>query len=709
MASLVLLVSSLAALALLVIHSISRRGGPVTAAFFIGGAVFGILRGNIVWAVCQYALGAGTGATPYLPQGRLLPHIGHESLQVVIGWLFAGYLAWTLSEFALRRIGWQDRLFPTVALSALFMACIGYCMETTATRIGWWYWDFGTVNPYFGHVPLAGIAAWFSIATDFLFPTLLIACSQYRRSLWRWLTLLVFPLHMGAHALYNVVPWIDNVHVIMALLVVGLALFNRTRLETGRVERPAGRGPGVADFIPAIAVATFLAVILSADLLVIGDADLACTGIPLVIFALLAAPRIPLVLVAACAALGVGAWHWVGFRALYAFGPLVAFGVVLSLQRVKRALMAGVAWMTAALVLAGLFVAVEMKAECRMADYVRLLKEARNAERRGDDGSLARSFRDQALRMEFTDANDLWWTIRHLLAVNSDAPESSLPEVLRRYEAISRIDPRWTGPWLEWAGWLAADNELAGAIEKCRYAVSVEPTVGSHHAVLGYMLLRDGQVDDARKELTEAVDLGDEAAETRINLAVALGVRGGAREARSLLARILAGDPSHPVARLDLDHLDAAPSRLRADLVHIAAPAMYDFLGFLMFTRADRSQHDGDIPSALRWAEAAAHYVPRSAEFRTNLCVFLAGTGMLEDAVDQCELAAGLDGSQGSARRNLVALCLSLAEQQTGSGRNDAARSTLLRALPFASDGAQTEIRRRLSELPDSPGSAGGR
>ena len=126
---------------------------------------------------------------------------------------------------------------------------------------------------------------------------------------------------------------------------------------------------------------------------------------------------------------------------------------------------------------------------------------------------------------------------------------------------------------------------------------------------------------------------------------------------------------------------------------------MYDFLGFLMFRRGDRSVQAGDMISAVKWMEEAAHYVPRSAEFRTNLAVFLAKTGSPEDAVDQCELAAHLDGGRASAGRNLVKLCLGLAQEQVRHGQPQAARATLRRALPFASGKELIEVQGRLAEL----------
>lgn len=673
MASWVLFISSLSALALLVLHSWRRRGGRVTAAFFIGGAVFGVLRGNVVWAICRYCLGAGTNATPYLPQGRMLPHLGHESLQVVIGWLFASYLAWTLSEFALRRVGREDRLFPTVALSALFMACIGYSTEAVATRVGWWYWDFSTANVLFGHVPTAGIAAWFSVATDFIFPVLLIACSEYRSRL-RWLALLVFPLHMGAHALYNVVPYIDDIYPVIVLAVAALALFGQTRLVTGFAARPEGARRGLIDLIPAAAVATYLAVILWAALVVAGDAESACAAIPLGVFAALAIVPLQLVVVAVLAAVGVGAWGIVGFRAIYVFAPLAAFAALSSRGAVRFA------WGGVVLVLAGLFTAGETQSHLRMKDYVGLLR-AGQAER--------------ALAMKFTDADDLWWSTRLLLAAGADNQEEFLPEVLRRYEAMTKADPRWTGPWIEWAGWLAVDNQLFASIDRCRVAVRTEPTVGSHHATLGYFLLRAGRIGEAREELRKAADLGYDGSDARTNLAVALACEGEAGRAKELLSGHRAG----PVAELDAKQLESAPAKVKADLAHIAAPETYEFLGPLMYQRASRSRHSGKMGDAAEWCLAAAHYAPKDVLYRTNLVVFLAQSGRLEEAVDQCELAVGLDSGSGIARRYFPAFCIELADEQARRGEIAAARATLIRALPFVSGPEEIAVRLRIGGL----------
>src|SRR5512136_1112007 len=97
MTSMMLGVGSAVSLVLLIAHSWRTRGRLVTLSFFGIGLLFGLLRCNTVWLIMQ-TLGGPRALKPYLPQGDVLPEIGHASIQVAVGWVFALYLAWTISE-----------------------------------------------------------------------------------------------------------------------------------------------------------------------------------------------------------------------------------------------------------------------------------------------------------------------------------------------------------------------------------------------------------------------------------------------------------------------------------------------------------------------------------------------------------------------------------------------------------------------------------
>ncbi|HUW55276.1 MAG TPA: hypothetical protein VMZ92_01475, partial [Planctomycetota bacterium] len=99
-----LLVSSSIALAMLVVHSWRTRGRAVTLKFFIAATAFGLLRGNAIWLLMRHLTRVAGDLKPYIPQGGLLPEIGHANIQVAVGWVFSMYLAWTVSELILRRL-----------------------------------------------------------------------------------------------------------------------------------------------------------------------------------------------------------------------------------------------------------------------------------------------------------------------------------------------------------------------------------------------------------------------------------------------------------------------------------------------------------------------------------------------------------------------------------------------------------------------------
>ena len=675
MAAWVLLLSSLIAVLLLVFHSWRRRGVRATAAFFLSGILFGILRGNIIYYIIKLISGTGEGGKPYLPQSALVPGIGHASIQVVIGWIFAGYLAWTLSEYVLRRLkGWEGKLFPTVALAGLFLGAMSYCMEAVAMRVGWWYWDISTVNPLFGTVPITGVIAWVSVATDLLFPVLFIACSEYRRRPWRWLALLVFPLHMGVHALYNTVLYIDNYHVVMVLVLAGCAVFGRTRIETGmmrRVEgRKAGAGSMFVDLIPAIAVVIFLAVILRAGLLAAGDVTLAFTAIPLVVFALLSAPRIPMVVVTLCAAAGLAVWPFSGGRALYSFAPLLVFAAFYSIGRARERRVVASGWLAAVVVASGVFVVSEETQRSDIRRYIGLLKQARTAEARGYR-DVARDYLDKALKIKFTDPGYLLSSIEFLLMLNEDRLEAVLPEAKKRFRSIMEMDPYWAAPRTEWVVFLMLDGQLDEAIKTSREIVTMQPGMASHHAILGYLLLRHGDLDEAEKELKRAVTLGTE--------------RDGVRANLDAIASAKANSDT-------------------VDLLDITAPETFSRLAGVLQRRSVKRANAGDVASGLKLIREAVHYQPHSARCRLTYAAMLApeGGAVPQEAVRQCEMAARLEPDLLPARQTVVRLCVRLAREQNGRGGKDAARATLHRALPYADGQGIAEIGQMLQELDDA-------
>ena len=334
-----LLAASSVALVLLVVHSWRRRGRAVTLTFFIAGMLFGIVRGNVAWLVMYSLTGHPEVTKPYLPQGGLLPAIGHASFQVAAGWVFSLYLAWTISELILRRLPrLRGRVFVLSALASLFMLLICYCMETTAVTTGWWYWTMPTRSALYGNVNKWAMRAWFSVAHDFLMPFLIIVCSTARRRRLRWLWLAAFPLHKSCHFLLAWTPLTDLVHHVMALFVVALMLFSKLRMERGEIREPGPPGRRAADVLPGAALIIFFLTLTVGNVLRDAGAENFLTLVPLLMFSLLAWRRLPVWVVLGLSVVAAGGWFWIGARALYALAPVGVYGFLALQSRLREPL-----------------------------------------------------------------------------------------------------------------------------------------------------------------------------------------------------------------------------------------------------------------------------------------------------------------------------------------------------------------------------------
>ena len=204
-----LAIPSAIALALLVAHSLRALPRRRAAAFWGSVLVYGLVRGLGVGWVTR-AIGA---KFPYELHNPLL-HVFGVSVQEIAGWAVVGYLAWWVgSRYA------RERLFAQAAIGALFLGCVSWAVEAAAVAAGWWHWNVPTASRFFLNVPPIGIVDWFFVATDFLLPFVAITAL---RSPWRFATLLLFPLHFGAHLLPEVA--LDFAHWSLLALLIALAI-----------------------------------------------------------------------------------------------------------------------------------------------------------------------------------------------------------------------------------------------------------------------------------------------------------------------------------------------------------------------------------------------------------------------------------------------------------------------------------------------------
>jgi hypothetical protein len=373
----------------LVWHSWRVRGARETALFFPLALLFGIVRGNIIWWITTVHF---KGSFPYVFSNRVMGFF-HDSLQADIGWILTLYVGYSSAEWLLRRIpGRAHSFFHTITLSGLFAVCLSYAVETTAMAMGWWNWNITTHSRFFIDVPMAGIAAWFSVPIDFLTPFLLLVRAPRRYRPWGIAALGLFPLHMIVHLSnqrlsaavpltpYNVYYWMAA----LAALVLPLAFRVPLRPYRDAVPRSL-RGAHL--LIPA-AMAGVVGVLLAADLGVLGRAGLLISQLPLVLYLLLVyvpvSPLYALAVGAAATALG-------GLVFLTSLLPVL---IVLLLHHEPR--LSAWRWRWAVVIGLPLLLTVMFHVDALRRDrvdraYLAACAEARSLARKGDlEGSVRR-------------------------------------------------------------------------------------------------------------------------------------------------------------------------------------------------------------------------------------------------------------------------------------------------------------------------------
>ncbi len=243
---------------LLVLHSLRVLSRPRASVFWLGVLAYGLARGVGVRWVSTAGLG---GSFPYVIREPLLVIAG-VSLQEVIGWAIVLYLGWWLGA------GRSARLFVQLAVACLFLAAASWGVESAAIAAGWWRWTVPVPAGSLTGVPFIGIVDWFLSGTDFLLPFLAITAPALRARPQRYLTLLAFPLHFGAHLLVQrPAPWfpIPIHHLAHWLLLGGLVwLALRSTVE----DRPFQHARHESwRWVPSGALGIMLGVLGAADLM----------------------------------------------------------------------------------------------------------------------------------------------------------------------------------------------------------------------------------------------------------------------------------------------------------------------------------------------------------------------------------------------------------------------------------------------------------
>lgn len=276
--SLQLALPSLVILVVLLAHSVRALPRPRAAAFWIGVASYGLARGAAVrWISASY-LG---GAFPYVIRDPLI-QLGGVSLQEVAGWAIVLYLGWWLGA----RL--STRIFRQILCACLFLAAASWAVESTATAVGWWRWTVPVPATSLTGVPFIGIVDWFFSGTDFLLPFIALTAPAMRARPARYLTLLAFPGHFGAHMLVDrPAPWFPiPPHHLAHWLLLGGILWLAARCEDedrwlASEERATWR------WLPLAALGIMMAVLAASDLILVRRPRLLTALLPLAVMGVL--------------------------------------------------------------------------------------------------------------------------------------------------------------------------------------------------------------------------------------------------------------------------------------------------------------------------------------------------------------------------------------------------------------------------------------
>lgn len=109
----------------------------------------------------------------------------------------------------------------------------------------------------------------------------------------------------------------------------------------------------------------------------------------------------------------------------------------------------------------------------------------------------------------------------HLYLGNAYATQRKFDAALGEYEAARQLNPGWPMVDFEAAKVLSATGDVAGAIERCRRGLALEPLSFYGHYTLGVIHQKAGQQPEALEELSKAVALNGNDPRARGNLAQA--------------------------------------------------------------------------------------------------------------------------------------------------------------------------------------------
>ncbi len=288
-----------------ILHSYSRQGPRLTFNFFFFAFLVAIIKEG------PMRINGLLMKNPSMPYEFLIkgvPVVASTTL-VILGWVFTFYLGWYIGGRVSERLGaWQKRIFPTLLLSGLVTASIGYCVEATAMGLGWWHWTIedARLAPLLVGAPFIVFETWVHFPTQYLLmPYSLIECSRFKRMSWKGIFFVIPFIHsLSTQARLESVR-IGVEHAALMVLLV-LAFTNPLRFDYSGIKKHEGVSflkPKLLDQLPMAVMIMLLSTLALLDVAKIHDAGLVISILPAMFFILLAIKRIPFYWIASLALL----------------------------------------------------------------------------------------------------------------------------------------------------------------------------------------------------------------------------------------------------------------------------------------------------------------------------------------------------------------------------------------------------------------------
>ena len=262
-----LTIPSLLVLGLLVAHSLRTLPRARAIAFWCSVVAYGVLRGVGLRWVMDHGVG---GSFPYAIRNPLFPVFG-VPLQEVTGWAIVAYLGWWIGTRFSRYV------FAQIAWGCLFLGAVSWAVETAAVAAGWWHWTVPVTQPLFVNVPFIAIVDWMFVGTDFLLPFVVLTAPSLRGRPARFVALLAFPVHFGAHAVsvgaLAGIPIHHLSHWILMAALLWLAMRDASTDEPFTAARA---------WIPIAGLAVVLADVAAIELFVVRRPELLTSIVPVI-------------------------------------------------------------------------------------------------------------------------------------------------------------------------------------------------------------------------------------------------------------------------------------------------------------------------------------------------------------------------------------------------------------------------------------------